>query len=73
MIFENEIVKNGKLDRFGQPITGNVESTIHAGVELSAVLKLYDGFEMFGNATYSKNIIKRKYFIEYNITHSTTE
>ena len=72
MIFENEIVKNGKLDRFGQPITGNVDRTTHAGVEVSAVLKLYKGFDLFGNASYSQNkIVKGNTFIEYNITDST--
>jgi len=65
MLFDNEIVKNGKLDRFGQPITGNIESTIHQGIELSASLRLFDAFEIYSNATLSKNIIKRgKYFID---------
>ncbi len=64
MMFENEIVKNGKLDRFGQPITGNVDQTTHTGIEISAVLKIYEGFELFGNATYSKNKISTgSYFI----------
>lgn len=39
MIFENEIVKSGKLDRFGQPVTGNVDQTTHAGTELSIIYK----------------------------------
>lgn len=65
MLFDNEIVKNGKLDRFGQPITGNIETTIHQGIELSASLRLFDAFEIYSNATLSKNIIKRgKYFID---------
>lgn len=64
MLFENEIVKNGKVDRFGQPITGNVDKTTHAGAEVSAVFKLISGFELFGNASYSKNkITNGKYFI----------
>ena len=64
MLFENEIVKNGKLDRFGQPITGNVDRTSHSGIEVSTVLKLNDGIELFGNATYSKNKINiGSYFI----------
>jgi iron complex outermembrane receptor protein len=36
MDFTDEIVKSGGLDRFGQPITGNAEQTLHAGLELSA-------------------------------------
>lgn len=64
MIFENEIVKNGKVDRFGQPITGNVDQTTHIGAEVSAVIKLLKGLEIFGNASYSKNkITTGKYFI----------
>ena len=57
MLFENEIVKNGKLDRFGQPITGNVDQTTHAGIEVSAILKVVKGFEIIGNVSYSKNKI----------------
>jgi len=64
MLFENEIVKNGKVDRFGQPITGNVDQTTHIGAEISAVFKLLNGLEIFGNASYSKNeITTGKYFI----------
>jgi len=57
MLFKDEIVKNGKVDRFGQPITGNVDQTTHIGAEVSAVFKLFNGLELFGNATYSRNII----------------
>ncbi len=64
MLFENEIVKNGKVDRFGQPITGNVDQTTHIGAEVSAVVKLFNELEIFGNASYSKNkITTGKYFI----------
>ena len=65
MLFENEIVKNGKVDRFGQPITGNVDQTTHIGAEVSAVVKLFNELEIFGNASYSKNkITTGKYFIK---------
>ncbi|MBK7629397.1 MAG: TonB-dependent receptor [Ignavibacteriales bacterium] len=64
MLFENEIVKNGKVDRFGQPITGNVDQTTHIGFEISSVVKLLSGLEIFGNASYSSNkITNGKYFI----------
>ncbi len=36
MDFSDEIIKSGGLDRFGQPITGNADRTLHAGIELSA-------------------------------------
>lgn len=64
MLFKNEIVKNGKLDRFGQPITGNVDQTSHAGIELAGIIKLTDDVKILGNFTYSKNKIdKGNYFI----------
>ncbi len=65
MIFDNEIVKNGKVDIFGQPITGNISQTLHRGVELSLNLKLPEGFSAYLNATYSKNEIKNgRYYID---------
>lgn len=57
MLFENEIVKNGKVDRFGQPITGNVDRTTHTGVEFSFIFKPFEYLELFGNASYSRNTI----------------
>ncbi len=57
MLFENEIVKNGKVDRFGQPITGNVDRTTHTGIEFSFIFKLFESLELFSNASYSSNTI----------------
>ena len=66
MIFDNEIVRSGQVDRFGQPVTGNVDNTIHKGVELSVIAKLFNSFELFANATYSQNIIdKGSAFVRY--------
>ncbi|MFO7446877.1 MAG: TonB-dependent receptor [Ignavibacteriaceae bacterium] len=62
MLFDDEIVKNGELDRFGQPITGNVDRTIHSGIELSANARVLNSFEVFANATYSWNRINKGYF-----------
>ncbi len=66
MLFDNEIVKDGQVDRFGQPTTGNVDKTIHLGTELSAIFKLWkDRIEIFGNTSLSKNTIdKGKYFLD---------
>jgi iron complex outermembrane receptor protein len=58
MIFDDEIVKNGELDRFGQPITGNVDRTVHAGIEFSGSIKFLNYFEVHANASYSRNEIK---------------
>ncbi|BDQ02106.1 TonB-dependent receptor [Ignavibacterium sp.] len=64
MIFNDEIVRKGQVDRFGQPITGNVDQTIHAGVELQLIAKITDALDVFGNFTYSNNEIKNgKYFL----------
>ncbi len=57
MLFNNEIVQNGKLDIFGQPITGNFKSTLHKGIELSGELKPINEIEIYANATYSNNTI----------------
>lgn len=65
MIFNDEIVKKGQVDRFGQPITGNVDQTIHSGIEFQTIAKLVDAFDVFGNLTLSNNEIKKgKYFFK---------
>lgn len=66
MLFNDEIVKDGQVDRFGQPTTGNVDRSVHLGAELSAIVKLWnDHFELFGNATVSRNTIEEgKYFVD---------
>jgi iron complex outermembrane receptor protein len=66
MLFNNEIVKDGQVDRFGQPTTGNVDRTVHLGAELSAIFKLWqDRIEIFGNASISKNTIEEgRYYLD---------
>lgn len=67
MFFENEIVKNGQLDRFGQPVTGNVDRTLHRGVELSVSAKPIIGLSIFANFSYSSNVIKSgKFYLDAN-------
>lgn len=67
MLFNDEIVANGQVDLYGQPITGNVDRTVHQGIELSVVAKPIEQIELFGNTTYSKNTIdKGKFFIDAN-------
>ncbi len=65
MLFNDEIVKDGQVDRFGQPTTGNVDKTIHTGAELSAIFKLWQNrVEIFGNASISRNTIEKgRYFL----------
>ncbi|MCH9028417.1 MAG: TonB-dependent receptor [Bacteroidetes bacterium] len=66
MLVNDEIVKNGQLDRFGQPVTGNVDKTVHAGVELSFIYRFFKNrFELFGNGTFSRNTIEDgRYFMD---------
>ncbi|MGA9295158.1 MAG: TonB-dependent receptor [Ignavibacteriaceae bacterium] len=67
MIFDNEIVNNGKLDIFGQPITGNMNSTIHRGIEISASVKLPLNLSLLSNFTFSKNYVNSgTYYIDQN-------
>ena len=67
MIFDNEIVNNGKLDIFGQPVTGNMSSTIHRGIEVSGSIKLPLNLALLSNFTYSKNYVnKGTYYIDQN-------
>lgn len=59
MLFDNEIVKQGRVDRFGQPITGNMERTLHYGTELSFDYKLSQNVELVLNGSLSKNYISK--------------
>jgi len=66
MYFNDEIVENGRLDRFGQPKTGNMDKTIHNGIELSATVKLTSNLYVDVNSTLSKNYISKGFtYIEY--------
>lgn len=57
MLFNDEIVKRGQMDRFGQPITGNMERTIHYGLEGTFSYKHNDIIELILNGSLSKNYI----------------
>ncbi|GAB6281503.1 MAG: hypothetical protein STSR0008_02430 [Ignavibacterium sp.] len=75
MLFNDELVKNGQLDIFGQPIMGNAERTIHTGIELSGSINLMKELKIIFNATYSKNYFdKGNTFISYTnpITQTDT-
>ncbi len=63
MMFTDEIVKSGQLDRFGQPITGNMDQTSHAGIELSGTFKINNYIDFTVNGTYSRNrIVEGNYY-----------
>lgn len=57
MKFEDEIIKKGGLDRFGQPITGNADRTTHKGIELNVETQLSPRFSLNGNLMYSRNVL----------------
>lgn len=59
MDFRDEIVKNGQLDLFGQPVTGNAEKTLHKGLEISGAIQPIPAFTLQGNTTLSRNTFKR--------------
>ena len=64
MMFNDEIVKSGQLDRFGQPITGNMEKTVHSGIELTGVYKFNNYIDISFNGTYSQNRITEGHYYE---------
>lgn len=65
MLFSDEIVKNGQVDRFGQPVTGNMDKTVHVGIELSGTVRVSDHFDFTLNGAYSKNTIENgSYYLD---------
>lgn len=72
MSFRNEIVKNGGVNRFGEPTTGNMDKTRHIGLELSVRKTIAQSFDLVGNATFAKStILSGAYYKSANGT--TTE
>ncbi len=66
MLFNDEIIKSGQLDRFGQPITGNIDNTIHTGIELEGMFNFNKHLSFIMNASYSKNYVSNgSTFIKY--------
>jgi len=55
MAFVDEIIKSGALDRFGQPITGNADYTVHQGIELGGQIQFIPQLALSGNFSYSSN------------------
>ncbi|MCE1189040.1 MAG: TonB-dependent receptor, partial [Ignavibacteria bacterium] len=66
MVFNDEIVKNGQLDRFGQPKTGNMNKTIHYGIELSGHTTMIKDFDITGNISISRNrVLEGTSYVKY--------
>lgn len=73
MIFDDEIVSKGQVDRFGQPVTGNMKRTLHRGIEFSFVAKPANSLETIFNFTLSENKISdgETFFNYFNSTTSS--
>ncbi|MGH7491569.1 MAG: TonB-dependent receptor [bacterium] len=69
MDFRDEIIKSGQLDRFGQPITGNAERTLHAGIEMEAEARPFSWLSVSGNLMLSQNELKEYALFLNDTTH----
>jgi iron complex outermembrane receptor protein len=68
MEFTNELVPNGKLNRFGIPIVGNADRTRHIGFEVDGSARLPYLFSVSGNASISSNTIVKETFLDVDST-----
>lgn len=59
MEFTDELVQNGQIDIFGQPVTGNAERTRHIGVEVDGSWNIDNHFTLGGNFSLSRNRLVR--------------
>jgi iron complex outermembrane receptor protein len=55
MDFRDELVKSGRIDVFGQSVTGNAEHTLHLGLEIDGSLDLGESLSLSGNFSASRN------------------
>lgn len=73
MEFWDELVKNGKVDIFGQPVTGNAERSRHLGIEVEWLCRLFSGTGLSGNLSISQNRLVRYSVIEDGRQNSLDE
>ncbi len=55
MEFNDELVKSGQVDIFGEPVTGNADRSRHVGVEIDGSITLMDPLTLSGNLSLSRN------------------
>lgn len=55
MDYDNQFVPTGALDSNGESVSRNIKDSYRMGIELSAALRPFSGFEWEANATLSKN------------------
>jgi iron complex outermembrane receptor protein len=68
MDYDNQLILTGKISEIGEPLTSNIRDSYRAGVELTAGVQIVDALRWEGNATLSRNRIRR--FSEYVDTYS---
>ncbi|MCA9732794.1 MAG: TonB-dependent receptor [Deferribacteres bacterium] len=73
MDFQDEIIKSGQVDRFGQPVTGNAEHTTHKGIELSAEVQMLPRLSIAGNVLLSQNKLDKYTVYEYDENYNLVE
>jgi iron complex outermembrane receptor protein len=66
MDFRDEIVSNGQLDQFGQPVTGNAKKTLHKGVELTASARVLRDVTLQGNLSLSRNTFSEHTLFDFS-------
>ncbi|HUN66880.1 MAG TPA: TonB-dependent receptor [Bacteroidota bacterium] len=66
MEFTNELVEDGQLDIFGQPVTSNAERTRHVGLECEASCRPDPSLILGGNFTVSMNRL-----VHYRVLNDT--
>ena len=65
MEFQDELIKSGALDIFGEPVMGNADRSRHIGIEIEAQTSISKGFSVSGNAALSHNRL-----ISYSVADS---
>lgn len=68
MEFQNELVKSGKVDIFGQPVTGNAQRTRHIGLEADGAIQITNNFLIGGNISLSRNRL-----VKYSVLNDAGE
>jgi iron complex outermembrane receptor protein len=67
MEFSDELISNGQVDIFGEPVTGNAERTRHVGLELEGRVNMTNTLAVSGNATVSHNRL-----ISYSVVETSS-
>ncbi|MGD0036715.1 MAG: TonB-dependent receptor [Bacteroidota bacterium] len=67
MEFQDELIKSGAVDIFGEPVMGNADRSRHIGVELQCQKELAFGFAISGNTTISYNRL-----VSYSVVDSSS-